>query len=196
MECKNRIEVYTVPACIIGALHKVKAILLFGAKMKILIFIIMSLSLIPTFLSAKDRTPAQIIATEPVTMMDLGILKFNTSMARPNYPGLQGATISAKYNANRGTIDIKVSMPVKMASKDECKTLIENAKKIFVKTYDDKKVSNIHYFFEHEGTGYKNKVDWKDLPKYVVLTGVVLTGKNYQDSVYCQSNLMDNKITF
>lgn len=164
--------------------------------MKNLFFIIVSLSLIPAYSSAKESTPAQIIATEPVTMMDLGILKFNTSMARPNYPGLQGSTISAKYNAGRGTIDIKVSMPVKKASKDECKALIENAKKVFVKTYDDKKVSNIHYFFEHEGTAYKNNVNWKDLPKYVVLTGVVLTGKNYQDSVYCQSNLMDSKITY
>lgn len=117
-------------------------------------------------------------------------------MARPTQTGLQGATISAKYNAARGTIDIKVSKPVSKASKDECIRLIENTRKIFVKTYDKKKVSNIHYFFEHEGTDYSRRIDWKDLPNHVVITGVALTSKNYQDSVFCQGKLMDNKITF
>lgn len=144
----------------------------------------------------QTKSPVYIIASEPVTMMDLGILKFNTSMARPTQPGLQGATISAKYNATRGTIDIKVSKPVNKASKNECISLIDNTRKIFVKTYDKKKVSNIHYFFEHEGTEYSRRIDWKDLPNHVVITGVALTSKNYQDSVFCQSNLMDNKITF
>lgn len=149
-----------------------------------------------TVIGSQNNSPVHIIATEPVTMMDLGILKLNTSMARPSQSGLQGATISAKYNAARSTIEIKVSKPVNKASKNECISLIDNTKKIFIKTYDKKKVSNIHFFFEHEGTEYSRRINWKDLPNHVVITGVALTGKNYQDSVFCQSNLMDDKITF
>jgi len=150
----------------------------------------------PCMASAQKSTPVQILATEPVTMMDLGILKLNTSMARPTSPGLQGATLSAKYNTRRGTIDIKVSKPVAKASKTECRKVIDSTKDVFVKTYDKKKVSNIHYFFEHEGTGYNRHIDWNELPKYVVLTGIVMTKKNFQDSIYCQSNLLDDKVTY
>jgi hypothetical protein len=164
--------------------------------MKLYICVAALLVLFSGMAHGKEESPVRLIAKEPVTMMDLGILKLNTSMARPTQPGLQGATISAKYNSTKGTIDIKVSKPVSKASKSECSTLITNTKDVFVKTYDKKKVSNIHYFFEHEGTGYSRSIDWNDLPKFVVITGVVLTGKNYQDSVYCQSNLFDEKITF
>lgn len=164
--------------------------------MKTLFFLIITLSLIPVLSSAGKNTPARIIAKEPVTMMDLGILKMNTHLSRTKQPGLRGATISAKYNASKGTIDIKVSKPVKKASKAQCKKLIKSLKIIFVKTFDKKKVSNIHYYFQHEGTAYTNRINWKDLPNHVVITGIVLTKKNYQHSVYCQSNLMKNKVTY
>lgn len=164
--------------------------------MKILLLLIIVLSLTSVHANAGKNTPVQIIAREPVSMMDLGILKLNTHLSRIKQPGLQGATISAKYNVTRGTIDIKVSKPVKKASKTECENIINNIKKIFVRTYDKKKVSNIHYYFQHEGTSYSRKINWQDLPNYVVITGIALTGKNYQDSVYCQSKLMSNKITY
>jgi len=162
---------------------------------RMLLFILLSLVFQPVY-PAKQKNPVNVIANEPVNMMDLGILKLNTSLARPQYPGLQGATISAKYNIERSTIDIKVSMPVTKASKPACRKLIEDTRKIFVKTFDKKKISNIHYFFQHEGPGFRQDINWKDLPNHVYITGVVLTGKNYQDSVYCQSNLMQDKITF
>ena len=129
-------------------------------------------------------------------MMDLGILKMNTHLSRQNYPGLHGATISAKYNAIKSSIDIKVSMPVKKASKKECGRIIGDTKKIFIKTYDKKKVSNIYYYFQHEGTAYTKRINWDDLANHVLITGIALTKKNYQDSVYCQSMLMKTKVTY
>ena len=155
-----------------------------------------SLSLLPGLSNAGKRTTASIIAKEPVTMMDLGLLKLNSTLNNRTYPGLSGATIGANYNAQRGTIDIKVSKPVKKASKKQCKRTINFAKKIFLKPSGKKKVSNIHYYFKHEGSRYKNKINWNDLANNVVITGIVLTRKNYQHSVYCQSKLMKSKITF
>ena len=84
-------------------------------------------------------------------MMDLGIIKLNTSLSRQTQPGLHGATLGAKYNARKGTIDIKVTMPVKKASKTQCKKVIKNTKKIFVTSYGKKKTSNIHHFFAQCG---------------------------------------------
>ncbi|MCK5387326.1 MAG: hypothetical protein KAJ39_09070, partial [Gammaproteobacteria bacterium] len=132
----------------------------------------------------------------PVTMMDLGLLKLNSVLSNRTFPGLRGATIGANYNARRGTIDLKVSKPVKKASRKQCKKTINQAKKIFLKTSGKKKVANIHRYFKHEGTSYKNKINWKDLANHVVITGIVLTKKNYQHSVYCQSKLMRNKVTY
>ena len=129
-------------------------------------------------------------------MMDLGILKLNTNLRRQKHPGLDGATITAVYHAERGTIDIKVSMPVKKASRAECTRLITNTKKIFLQPYGKKKVSNIHHYFQHEGRGYTRRVNWDNLANYVVITGIVLTSKNYQSSVYCQSALMKDQITY
>ena len=164
--------------------------------MKISFLLLIVFSLLPVTSNARKNTPANTIAKEPVTMMDLGILKLNTHLNRKKYPGLNGATIGAKYNAQHGTIDIKVSKPVKKASKTECKALVQNAKKIFLQPYGDKQVSNIHYYFQHEGVAYTHRINWNELPKYVVITGIVLTKKNYQDSVFCQSKLMQNKITY
>lgn len=129
-------------------------------------------------------------------MMDLGILKLNTSLNRQTHPELQGATFGAVYHAKHGTIDIKVSMPVKKASRDECNKLITNTKKIFLRPLGNKQVANIHHYFQHEGREYSRHVNWDDLADYIVITGIVLTSKNYQHSVFCQSELMKSKITY
>ena len=129
-------------------------------------------------------------------MMDLGIIKLNTTLSKQTQPGLRGATIGAKYNVRKGTIDIKVTMPVKKASKAQCKKTINNTKKMFVKKYGKKKTSNIHHYFQHEGTGYTRRINWDDLPNHVLVTGIVLTKRNFQDSVYCQSKLMKDKVTY
>lgn len=164
--------------------------------MKILPLLIICLSLTPISSHAAKNTTLKIIAKEPVTMMDLGILKLNASLSRQKQSGLRGAKIGAKYNERKGTIDIKVSMPVKKASRSQCKKIINNTKKIFRKTYGKNKVSNIHYYFQHEGTNYKKRINWDDLANHVVISGIALTRKNYQDSVYCQSKLMKNKVTY
>lgn len=164
--------------------------------MKIALYCIILLSLLPALSSAGKRTTASIIAKEPVTMMDLGLLKLNSVLSNRTFPGLRGATIGANYNVRRGTIDIKVSKPVKKASRKQCKKAINYAKKIFLQTSGKNKTANIHRYFKHEGTAYKNKVNWKDLGNNVVITGIVLTKKNYQHSVYCQSKLMRNKVTY
>ena len=129
-------------------------------------------------------------------MMDLGILKLNTNLRRQKHPGLDGATITAVYHARRGTIDIKVSMPVKKASKAECTKLISSTKNIFLQQHGKKKVSNLHHYFQHEGRDYARRVNWDDLANYIVITGIVLTSKNYQHSVYCQSGLTTDKVTY
>ena len=156
----------------------------------------MALSLLPALSNAGKRTTASIIAKEPVTMMDLGLLKLNSVLANKTFPGLKGATIGANYNASRGTIDIKVSKPVKKASRKQCKKAIHQVKKIFVTKSGKKKIANIHRYFKHEGTNYRNKINWNNLGNNVVITGIVLTRKNYQHSVYCQSKLMKNKVTY
>lgn len=158
--------------------------------MKAALYCIIILSLSPGLASAGKRTTASIIAKEPVNMMDLGILKLNSMLSNTKFRGLRGATIGANYNTIRGTIDIKVSKPVKKASRKQCKKAINYAKKIFLKTSGKNKIANIHRYFKHEGTTYKNKINWKDLANHVVITGIVLTKKNYQHSVYCQSRLM------
>ncbi|VAW93838.1 hypothetical protein MNBD_GAMMA23-755 [hydrothermal vent metagenome] len=160
------------------------------------LFTALLLLLLPALSSAAKRTTASIIAKEPVTMMDLGLLKLNSMLANTQFSGLHGATIGAIYNARRGTIDLKVSLPVKKASKALCKRAINNTKKIFIQTYGDNKVANIHHYFKHEGTAYKNKIKWKNLANDVVITAIVLTKKNYQHSVYCQSKLMRKKVTY
>ncbi len=164
--------------------------------MKITLYCIIALSLSPGLSIAGKRTTASIIAKEPVTMMDLGLLRLNSILGSRTFPGLPLATIGANYNAQRGTIDIKVSNPVRKASRKQCKKTIQLAKKIFIQTSKKKKTSNIHHYFQHEGTSYKNKINWKDLANHVVITGIVLTEKNFQHSVYCQSKLMKNKITY
>ena len=169
--------------------------LLHGAKMR-LFYIMIITAVFPAIAHAGTDTPVSIIAREPVTMMDLGILKLNTNMRRQTYPGLKGATITAVYQAKHGTIDIKVSMPVKKASRAACAGLINDTKKIFLQPYGKKKVSNIHHYFQHEGRDYSRRVNWDTLANYVVITGIVLTGKNYQHSVYCQSGLMSDKISY
>lgn len=157
---------------------------------------IIALSLSPALSYAAKKTTASIIAKEPVTMMDLGLLKLNSVLSNSTYPGLKGATIGANFNSRRGTIDLKVSKPVVLASRTECKKTINLAKKIFVRTSGKKKISNLQRYFKHEGTRYKNKINWNDLANHVVITGIVLTKKNYQHSVYCQSKLMKKKITY
>jgi len=165
--------------------------------MKILNYIIVSLLLLlSTYANAAKKSTLKTIANEPVTMMDLGILKLNASLSRQKQSGLYGAKISAKYNARKGTIDIKVSMPVKKANRSQCKKIIRNTKKIFLKTYNKKNVSNLHYYFQHEGTPYRKRINWNDLANHVVISGIALTKKNYQESVYCQSKLMKKKITY
>ena len=164
--------------------------------MRILPFLIITLSLFAAPASAGKNTTLKIIAKEPVTMMDLGILKLNASLSRQKQSGLRGATIGANYNASKGTIDIKVSKPVKKASRAQCKKIIQNTKKIFIKSHGKKKYSTIYYYFQHEGTAYTKRINWKDLENHVVITGVALTKKNYQDSVYCQSKLMKKKVTY
>jgi hypothetical protein len=164
--------------------------------MKTALCFIIFLSLSPGLTTAGKRTTANIIAKEPVTMMDLGILKLNSMLSHTKFRGLRSATIGARYNAIRGTIDIKVSKPVKKASRKQCKKAINYVKKIFLKKSGKKKIANIHRYFKHEGTAYKNKINWKDLANNIVITGIVLTKKNYQDSVYCQSKLMKKKVTY
>lgn len=159
-------------------------------------YLIFCLLIIPFHSYAQKKNPVHIIAKEPVTMMDLGILKLNASLSRSKERDLRGATMAAKYNASKGTIDIKVSKPVKNASRSQCKKLVNSAKKVFLKPFGKKKVSNIHHYFLHEGTTYKNRINWKDLENHVVITGIVLTRKNYQESVYCQGKLMQNKVTY
>ena len=162
---------------------------------KIFILII-TLSFLPSLSNAEKENPANIIAKEPVTMMDLGLLKLNSMLNNKTFPGLRGATIGANYNSRRSTIDIKVSKPVKKASRKQCKKAIIATKNIFLQSSGKRKTSNIHYYFKHEGKRYKNRINWNDLPNHVVITGIVLTKKNFQHSVYCQSKLMKNKITF
>ena len=145
---------------------------------------------------AAKKTTASIIAKEPVTMMDLGLLKLNSMLSNNKFKGLNKATIGVIYNQRRGTIDIKVSNPVKKASKAECKKAIKNTKNIFVQYYGKEKVANIHHYFKHEGKAYKNKIKWKKLANDVVVTAIVLTRNNYQHSVYCQSKLMKGKVTY
>ncbi|MCK4865138.1 MAG: hypothetical protein KAT06_06885 [Gammaproteobacteria bacterium] len=164
--------------------------------MKIAFYFIILSSLLPALSIAGKRTTASIIAKEPVTMMDLGLIKLNSVLANKIYPGLRHATIGANYNVRRGTIDIKVSKPVKKASRKQCKKTIQYAKNIFLQISNKKKISNIHRYFKHEGTKYKNKINWNDLANNIVITGIVLTKKNYQHSVYCQSKLMKNKVTY
>ncbi len=164
--------------------------------MKITPYFIIALILSPGLSSAGKRTTASIIAKEPVTMMDIGLLKLNSVLNNKTFPGLRGATIGANYNASRGTIDIKVSKPVKKANRKQCKKIINYAKKIFLKTSGKNKNANIQRYFKHEGTKYKNKIKWKNLANNVVITSIVLTKKNYQHSVYCQSKLMKKKITY
>ena len=69
--------------------------------MKLLIITIIVFSLSPTISNAKKRTTASIIAKEPVTMMDLGLLKLNSMLSNTSFAGLGGATIGAIYNAKR-----------------------------------------------------------------------------------------------
>jgi len=164
--------------------------------MKKILYCIIALSLAPTLSTAGKKTTASIIANEPVTMMDFGILKLNSMLSNTRFHGLQGATLGAVFNTRRGTIDLKVSMPVKKATRSQCRAIIKHTKNIFVKTYGDKKVATIHHYFKHEGTAYKRKINWKDLANHVVITSIVLTKKNYQHSVYCQSKLMKKKITY
>ena len=164
--------------------------------MKTLASVILLLSLASSPSHAAKLSTLKIIAKEPVTMMDLGIIKLNTSLGRQNQPGLRGATIGATYNARKGNIVIKVSAPVKKASKKQCKRIINNTKKFFIRTRGEKKISNIHHYFQHEGTGYSRRINWDDLANHVVITGIALTKKNYQDSVYCSSKLMKDKVTY
>ncbi len=155
-------------------------------------------SLLPVTTSANKKTTASIIAREPVTMMDLGILKLNSVLSNANYAGLGGAKIGANYNARKGKIEIKVSHPVKKASRQSCAKTIKDTKKIFLHSQPGtkKKVSNIHHYFQHEGTAFRQRINWNDLANHVTITGIVITKSNYQESIYCQSNLMGNKITY
>ena len=164
--------------------------------MRVLIYFIVALSLLPDHVIAGKKNIVSIIAKEPVTMMDLGLLKLNSMLSNTQFHGLEGATIGAIYNVRRGTIDLKVSKSVEKASRSQCKKVINAAKRIFVQTYGDKKVANIHHYFKHEGTRYKKKVKWQNLANHVVVTGIVLTKRNFQHSVYCQSKLMKNKVTY
>ncbi len=164
--------------------------------LKILLYLITAILLLPTPLIAGKKTTASIIAKETATMMDIGLLKLNSMLANTQFHGLNGATIGAIYNARRGTIDLKVSIAVKKASRSQCKKTINNTKKIFIQTYGDSKVANIHHYFKHEGSPYRNKINWKDLANHVVITAIILTKKNYQHSVYCQSKLMRKKVTY
>jgi len=164
-----------------------------------LLYFILVLLLSSTSASAAGKkNPARIIAKEPVTMMDIGLLKLNSWLSNLKQRSLRGAKIGARYNHRSGTIDIKISIPVAKASKKACKRILKDTKRLFVHTTgpNKKKVSNIHHYFMHEGTAYKNKINWKNLPKHVVITGIVLTKKNYQHSVYCKSKLMSKKVTY
>jgi len=129
-------------------------------------------------------------------MMDRGLLKLNSMLANTQFRGLHGATMGAVYNIRRGTIDLKVSLPVKKSSRSQCEKTISNTKKIFIQTYGKRKVANIHHYFKHEGITYRHKINWSDVANHVVITAIVLTKTNYQHSVYCQSRLMKNKITY
>lgn len=170
--------------------------------MRTILFMITMFVFSPALTYAGKANPMHVIAKEPVTMMDLGILKLNSFLSRPSEPWLRDAKIGARFDARRGILEIKASMPVKKASKESCKKIIDKTKSIFVKTFVDKKiakkrkVSNIHYYFEHEGTGYWNKLNWKALPNYVEIKGIAITRKNFQHSVYCKSKLMSKKVTY
>ena len=164
--------------------------------MRALFFLIIILSLTPFPAFAKNNKTLSTIANEPVSMMDLGILKLNATLSSGKYPGLRGATISAKYNSKKGTIDIKVSKPVKKASKTQCKKIIKNTKKIFIKFHNKEKYATIYHYFQHEGTRYSKRINWKDVQNHVLITGIALTRKNFQDSVYCQSRLMKTRVTY
>ncbi|MDH5409308.1 MAG: hypothetical protein OEY00_11920 [Gammaproteobacteria bacterium] len=164
--------------------------------MRIYPIYIFLLLLISFPLHAKKSNPLKIIAKEPVTMMDLGIIKLNSSLSRQNQPGLKEATMGATYNARKGLIEIKVSMPVKKASRSQCKKIINNAKKLFVKSRGNGKISSIHHYFQHEGTEYSRSINWDHVANHVVITAVALTRKNYQDSIYCESRLMKKKVTY
>jgi len=164
--------------------------------MKICSTLVILLLFVSFPLHAKKTNALRVIAKEPVTMMDLGIIKLNSSLSRQNQPGLSGATIGAIYNSRKGTIDIKVSQPVTKASKSQCKKIINNTKKLFLKTHGKKKTSSIHHYFQHEGTDYSRRINWDDVANHVVITGIALTKKNYQDSVYCESKLMKKKVTY
>lgn len=163
--------------------------------MKIPACFIILILLAPFHAFAAKSNTLSIIANEPVTMMDMGIIRLNASLGRPQ-PGLHGATIGARFNARKGSIDIKVSMPVKKASKTQCKKIINNTRKIFVKTRGKKKTANIHHYFQHEGTGYSRRINWDDVANHVVITGIALTKKNFRESVFCQGNLMKDKVTY
>lgn len=158
-------------------------------------FCLALLVLSPAVSFAEKSNTLNIIANEPVTMMDLGIIKLNGFLSR-QHRNLQGATMGATFNVRKRTIDIRVSMPVKKASKSQCKIIIQNTKDIFITKIGTRKTSNIHRYFQHEGTGYKRRINWDDVANHVVITGIALTGKNYQDSVYCQSRLMKDKVTY
>ena len=153
------------------------------------------LVLTPAIPVAAKSNALNIIVNEPVTMMDLGIIKLNGFLSRPQR-GLHGATMGATFNARKRTIDIRVSMPVNKASKSQCKKIIKNTKNIFITKIGTRKTSNIHRYFQHEGTGYKRKINWDDVAKHVLITGIAITKKNFQDSVYCQSYLMKDKVTY
>jgi len=157
---------------------------------------IIVLLLTPQLTLAAKQNVISVIAKEPVTMMDLGLLKLNSVLQSRAYAGLKDATIGANYNKKRGTIDIKVSKPVTKASRTQCKKTINAAKDIFIKGKGKKKKSNLYHYFQHEGRAYKRKMNWDDLDHYVVITGIVLTKKNYQHSIYCQSKLLKKKVTY
>jgi len=164
--------------------------------MKASIFTLLLCSLLSSESWSAKRTVPQIIAKEPATMMDIGLLKLNSMLSNNVFFGLKSATIGAIYNKSRGTIDIKVSNPVKRATKSECRKAIKATKSIFIQNIGTKKIVNLHPYFKHEGTSYKNRIKWKQLPKHVVVTAIVLTKKNYRHSVFCQSKLLSKRIIF
>ena len=161
-----------------------------------ILFIFVAASLSFPASSGGTRAITSIIAREPVTMMDLGLLKLNSMLANTRFRGLEGATLGAIYNVRNATIDIKASKAVKKASRKQCKKIIQYTKNIFVQTLGSTKIANIHHYFKHEGSSYKHKINWKNLANSVVITAIVLTKNNFQHSVYCQSHLMKKKITY
>ncbi len=144
-----------------------------------------------------DKTNVlKLIAREPVTMMDLGILRLNGYLSRQHQPELRGVTMGANYNSHNDSIDIKVSVPINKASRAQCRKIIREIKKLFLHPRDKKNNSNIHLYFQHEGTGYTRYINWDQVASHVIVTAIVLTRKNYHDSVYCESKLMQNKVTY